>query len=421
MLENDDVIKSRHAIEDQGFSKVVYLSNIFLNDEEAKYQVETRDFLKRELTGLAEEVEKADRYPREAFRILRPTGNLGGLIPKEYGGSNQGAVIASLFAEEMGALSPAIGMCVGASSVLFTWPMVRFGTKQQKTKVLPQLARGEKVGCICITEPNVGSDVAGMKTTAKKEADYYLLNGEKRFITNGGEADYLLVFAITDPKVHAHQGMTTFLVEKTMPGFKHVRDYELMGNRGSKAAHLTFEDVKVPKENIIGKENNGFLVVMDELDIERTMIAGQAIGCARTPFEAAVKYSTKRVQFDQTISRFEGVSFKVADMGMAIDAARLLMLRAARMIDKGLSATKEASMAKLFAVETAVNVTYSALQVLGGIGYTKEYNVEQFARDARLMPIGGGTSEILRYLIQREIYREFKEGQKGSETKSSTG
>jgi alkylation response protein AidB-like acyl-CoA dehydrogenase len=206
-----------------------------------------------------------------------------------------------------------------------------------------------------------------------------------------------------------------------MPGFKHVRDYELMGNRGSKAAHLTFEDVKVPKENIIGKENNGFLVVMDELDIERTMIAGQAIGCARTPFEAAVKYSTKRVQFDQTISRFEGVSFKVADMGMAIDAARLLMLRAARMIDKGLSATKEASMAKLFAVETAVNVTYSALQVLGGIGYTKEYNVEQFARDARLMPIGGGTSEILRYLIQREIYREFKEGQKGSETKSSTG
>ncbi|WXG43518.1 MAG: acyl-CoA dehydrogenase family protein [Promethearchaeati archaeon SRVP18_Atabeyarchaeia-1] len=388
------------------------MSNIFLNDEEAMYQVETRDFLKRELTGVAEEIEKTDRYPREVFRILRPTGNLGGLIPKEYGGSDQGAVIASLFAEEMGALSPAIGMCVGASSVLFTWPIVRFGTKQQKTEVLPQLARGEKIGCICITEPNVGSDVAGMKTTAKKEGDYYLLNGEKRFITNGGEADYLLVFAVTDPKVHAHQGMTAFLVEKTMPGFKHVKDYELMGNRGAKAAHLTFQNVKVPKENIIGKENSGFLVVMDELDIERTMIAGQAIGCARTPFEAAVKYSTERVQFDQTISRFEGVSFKVADMGMAIDAARLLMLRAARMIDKGLGATKEASMAKLFAVETAVNVTYSALQMLGGIGYTKEYDVEQFARDARLMPIGGGTSEILRYLIQREIYKESKEKQK---------
>jgi len=390
------------------------LSDIFLTDEEMKHQVEARRFIQGELTPIAEEIEKTDRYPREIFGILRPTGSLGALIPKEYGGTNQGAVIASLFAEEMGAVSPAIGMCVGASSVLFTWPVVRFGTKQQKTKVLPQLARGEKIGCICITEPNVGSDVAGMQTNAKKEGDQYVLNGEKRFITNGGEADYLLVFAITNPKIHAHQGMTAFLVEKTMPGFKHVKDYELMGNRGAKSAHLKFENVKVPKENIVGPENGGFLVVMDELDIERTMIAGQAIGCARTPFEAAVKYSTERVQFDQTISRFEGISFKIADMALAIDAARLLMLRAARLIDKGLTATKEASMAKLFAVETAVNVTYSALQVLGGIGYTKEYNIERFARDARLMPIGGGTSEILRYLIQREVYKEFRVKQRRS-------
>jgi alkylation response protein AidB-like acyl-CoA dehydrogenase len=396
------------------FLEVVNLSVIFQTDEEIKYQRETRHFFQRELTQLANEIEKTDRYPREIFGILKPTGSLGALIPKEYGGANRGAVIASLFAEEMGALSPALGMCVGASSVLFTWPMVRFGTKQQKTKVLPQLARGEKVGCICISEPDVGSDVAGMKTNAKKEGDYYILNGEKRFITNGGEADYLLVFAITDPKVHAHQGMTAFLIEKTMPGFKHVKDYELMGNRGAKSAHLTFENIKVPKENVVGPENGGFLVVMDELDIERTMIASQAIGCARTAFEVAVKYSTERVQFDQTISRFEAVSFKVADMSVTIDAARLLTLRAARMIDKGLNATKEASMAKLFAVETAVNVTYNAQQILGGIGYTKEYNIEQFARDARLMPIGGGTSEILRYLIQREIYKEFKEKQNKS-------
>jgi alkylation response protein AidB-like acyl-CoA dehydrogenase len=392
------------------------LSDIFLTDEEMKYQSETRHFFQKELPQLADEIEKTDRYPREVFDILKPTGSLGALIPKEYGGTDQGAVIASLFAEEMGAISPGIGMCVGASSVLFTWPMVRFGTQQQKTKVLPQLARGEKIGCLCITEPDVGSDVAGMKTNAKKEGDHYILNGEKRFITNGGEADYLLVFAITNRKVHAHHGMTAFLIEKTMPGFRHIKDYELMGNRGAKSAHLEFQNIEVPKENIVGPENGGFLVVMDELDIERTMIAGQAIGCARTPYETAVKYSTERVQFDQTISRFEAVSFKVADMGTAIDAARLLMLRAARMIDKGQSATKEASMAKLFAVETAVNVTYNALQVLGGIGYTKEYNVEQFARDARLMPIGGGTSEILRYLIQREIYKEFKERQKKSQS-----
>nr|MDO8099085.1 acyl-CoA dehydrogenase family protein [Candidatus Njordarchaeota archaeon] len=391
------------------------MSNIFLTDQEMKHQTEIRQFIQKELTPIAEDIERTDRYPREIFSMLKPTGNLGLLIPEEYGGNNRGVVIASIFAEEMGAVSPAIGMCVGASSVLFTWPMVRFGTNQQKKEILPRVARGERIGCICITEPNVGSDVAGMKTNAKKDGDHYVLNGEKRFITNGGEADYLLVFAITNPKVHAHQGMTAFLVEKTMPGFKHTKDYELMGNRGAKSSHLTFENVRVPIENVVGPENGGFLVVMDELDVERTMIAGQAIGCARTSFEQAVKYSTERVQFDRTISRFEGVSFKIADMALAMDAARLLMLRAGRMIDKGLSATKEASMAKLFAVETAVNVTYNALQVLGGIGYTKEYNVEKFARDARLMPIGGGTSEILRYLIQREVYREFKEKQKKTE------
>jgi alkylation response protein AidB-like acyl-CoA dehydrogenase len=389
--------------------RVMELSDIFLAGDEIKSQLEARHFIQRELTPIAEEIEKTDRYPREIFGILGPTGRLGSLIPKEYGGTNQGAVKTSLFAEEMAAVSQGLGMCIGASSTLFTWPMVRFGTKQQKTKVLPQLARGEKIGCLCLTEPNVGSDVAGMKTTAKKEGDCYLLNGEKRFITNGGVADYLLVFALTDPKVHAHQGMTAFLVEKNMPGFRHVKDYELMGNRGAKAAHLMFKDVKVPKENIVGPENGGFLVVMDELDIERTVIAAGSIGCARTPFEEAVKYSTERVQFDQTISRFEAVSFKVADMALAIDAARLLVLRAARMIDQGLNATKEASMAKLFAVETAVKVSYDALQILGGIGYTKEYKVERFARDARLMPIGGGTSEILRYLIQREVYKEYKE------------
>jgi alkylation response protein AidB-like acyl-CoA dehydrogenase len=387
------------------------LGDIFLTDEEARYQAEMRRFIESKLASVAQDIEDTNRYPREAFEIFRPTGYLGFLIPEVYGGTNKGVTIASLFAEEMGAVSPAIGMCVGASSVLFTVPVVRFGTKQQKTKVLPQIARGEKIGCICITEPDVGSDVAGMRTNAKKEDDHYILNGEKRFITNGGEADYLLVFAITNTKVHAHQGMTAFLIEKTMPGFKHVKDYELMGNRGAKSAHLVFNDIKVPKENIVGPENGGFLVAMDELDIERTMIAGQATGCARTALETAVKYSTERVQFHQTISRFEAVSFKVADMSMAIDAARLLILRAARMIDKGLSATKEASMAKLFAVETAVNVTYSAQQILGGIGYTKEYKVEQLARDARLMPIGGGTSEILRYLIQREIYKEFKQRQ----------
>lgn len=272
--------------------------------------------------------------------------------------------------------------------------------------------KGEKIGAIGITEPDVGSDTAGMKTNAKKEGDHYVLNGEKRFITNGSQADFLCIFAITNAKAHPHQGMSAFIIEKGMPGFSALKDYELMGLDGARVSHLKFENVEVPKENLLGAESFGFPILMDELDSERTAIAGQLIGGARAALDIAVKYSTERVQFDQTISRFEGVSFKVADMATRIEASRLLTLEAARRLDKGLPATKHATMAKLFASETAIDVTYQSLQVLGGIGYTKEYPMEMLARNARLATIGGGTAEICRFLIQREVYKEFKGSKK---------
>jgi len=201
--------------------------------------------------------------------------------------------------------------------------------------------------------------------------------------------------------------MSAFIVESSRPGFEVVKDFELMGMRGARVAHLRFNNLRVPCENLLGKENAGFTVLMDELDSERTAIAAGMVGTARAAYEVAVKYSTERVQFDVPIRQFEGISFKVADMTVNIEAARLLTLQAARRIDNGLKATKEAAMAKLYATETAVEVTNDALQVLGGIGYSKEYPVERYVRDARLMTIGGGTSEIMKYLIQREVYKEF--------------
>jgi acyl dehydratase/putative sterol carrier protein len=257
----------------------------------------------------------------------------------------------------------------------------------------------------------VGSDTAGMETSAiwNEKEQCWILNGEKRYITNGSIADQIVVFAITDPKVDSRSGMSAFIIETAWSGFSVVRDFQLMGRQGVHASHLKFENLKVPKENLLGKLNQGFLILMDELDSERVGIAAEAVGCMRTPFEIAVQYSQDRVQFGQPISRFEGVSFKIADMATGIRAARLLLITAARMIERGLPCTKEATMAKLFATEASVECCDLAIQICGGAGYVRDfYPLEQFYRDARLGTIGGGTSEIMRFLIQREVYIEQK-------------
>jgi alkylation response protein AidB-like acyl-CoA dehydrogenase len=385
------------------------MSEILFGEAENKFRKEVRRFVESELAPVSEEIERKEDFSlvREFIGKMGKKGYLGSPYPPKYGGTEKGMAFEIIVAEEVSAMNPGTDMSRAASSLFYSMPVFKFGSEEQKKKYLVPVIKGEKIGAIGITEPDVGSDTAGMKTRAKLEGKDYVINGEKRFITNGSQADFLCVFAITNLEVHPHQGMSAFLVEKGMPGFTAVKDYELLGQHGAKVSQLEFKNVKVPKENMIGKENDGFKVLMDELDRERVCIAAQALGYARTPFEAAVKYSNERAQFDKKIRSFEGVSFKIAEMATKIEAAKLLTLQAARILDKGIAATKQATMAKIYSTETAFEVASNALQILGGIGYTREYPVERMLRDSRLMMIGGGTAEVLRFLIQREVFKEF--------------
>jgi butyryl-CoA dehydrogenase len=385
------------------------MSEILFSETEVKFRKEVKKFVESELLPVSEEIERTENFSLVRGFIAKAgkRGYLGSPYPAKYGGTEKGMVHEIIIAEEISAVNPGTDMSRAASSLFYSMPVFKFGDEEQKKKYLVPVIKGEKIGAIGITEPDVGSDTAGMKTKAKLDGKNYVLNGEKRFITNGSQADFLCAFAITNPNVHPHQGMSGFIVEKGMPGFTAVKDYELLGQHGAKVSQLKFENVRVPKENLIGKENDGFKVLMDELDRERAVIAAQALGYARTPFEAAIKYSNERAQFDKKIKSFEGVSFKIAEAAMKIEAAKLMTLEAARMLDKGVPATKQATMAKVYSTETAFEIASNALQILGGIGYTKEYPVERMLRDSRLMMIGGGTAEVLRFLIQREVYKEF--------------
>ncbi len=381
------------------------MSDVFFTEEENAFRKKLRDFIEAEISPHARDIEENNRYPRDLIRKMGDAGYLAVFHPVEYGGSGKGLSTEIIVCEELSAVSPAMDMSRMASVTLYGAPLRRFGTEEQKQKYLTPVVKGEKIGAIGITEPKVGSDTAGMETKAVKEGDEYIITGEKKFITNGSQADYLCLFAITNPTVDPKKGMSSFIFPKTTKGFSVVEDHNLMGMKGARVSQLKFENCRIPAENLVGKENEGFRVLMDELDSERTAIAAEAVGYCRVPYEEAVKWSCERIQFDQPIRFFEGVSFKIAEMATKIEAARLLTLKAARMYDKGMKITKEAAMAKIFATEASVDVANNALQILGGSGYTKNYRVEQFLRDARLMMIGGGTAEILRFLIQREIYK----------------
>lgn len=382
------------------------MNDIFFTEEENAFRKELREFIEAEIAPHTRDIEENNRYPRDLIKKMGDAGYLAVFHPPEYGGSGKGLSTEIIVCEELSAVNPAMDMGRMASVTLFGAPVRRFGTEEQKKKYLIPVIKGEKIGAIGITEPDVGSDTAGMKTKAVREGDEYIINGEKKFITNGSQADYICLFAITNPDVHPKNGMSGFIFPTNTRGFSVVEDHQMMGMSGARVSRLKFENCRIPAENLVGEENKGFRVLMDELDSERTAIAAEAVGYCRTPYEEAVKWSCERVQFDQPIRYFEGVSFKIAEMATKIEAARLLVLKAARMYDRGLKITKEAAMAKIFATETAVDVANNALQILGGNGYTKNYRTEQFLRDARIMMIGGGTAEILRFLIQREIYKE---------------
>lgn len=385
---------------------VEYLSNALWTEDEIKFRREVRAFCDKEIAPIADEIDKGP-YPRELLRTIGKAGYMGVHHDKAVGGTNRGLSYEIIVAEEISATNGGLDMARMASTTLYGMPVARFGTPEQKKKYLEPVVAGDKIGCIGITEPDVGSDTAGMKTRAEKDGDDWILNGEKRFITNGSQADFMCAFAITDPDVKPKDGMSAFIVDTKTDGFSVVQDHDLLGMKSARVSWLKLEDVRVPNDMLLGDPGMGFHILMDELDSERTAIAGEAIGYGRTPYEIAVKYSTERHQFGRPISAFEGVSFKVADMAMKLEAGRALTLIAARMYDRGENITKAASIAKLYTTEAAIQITNDALQILGGMGYTTDYPVERFLRDARLMTIGGGTAEILRFLIQREVYKEF--------------
>ena len=383
-----------------------FLSDALWTEDEIKFRKEVRSFCEKEIEPIADEIDKGP-YPRELLKKIGDVGYMGVLHDKEAGGSKKGVSYEIIVAEEISAVNGGLDMARMASTTLYGMPISRFGTPEQKRKFLKPIVSGDKIGCIGITEPDVGSDTAGMKTHAEKDGDEWVINGEKRYITNGSQADYMCCFAITDPSVSSKQGMSAFIVDTKSDGFSVVKDHDLLGMKSARVSWLKLEDVHVKPGLVLGELGQGFQILMDELDSERTAIAGEAIGYGRTPYEIAVRYANEREQFRRPIRMFEGVSFKIADIAMKLEAGRALTLTAARMLDKGEKATKQASIAKLYTTEAAIEITNTALQILGGAGYTTDYPIERFLRDARLMTIGGGTAEILRFLIQREVYKEF--------------
>ena len=376
-----------------------------LTRPEQEFQKRVRAFASKHVAPIAEEVEQG-RFPREILEKLGRQHLLGAAFSKADGGLGLGWTFETIVAEEVSAVSAATEMARLASAALYAAPLAYFANKNQKREYLRPVLAGEKIGALALTEPNAGSDTGAIRTFAKRSRGNYLVSGEKRFITNGGVADYLFVFAVTDAKRPAKSGVSGFVIPRQSAGVKIIKSYGLLGMRGANVAHIQFRNVKVPQESLVGGYNRGFKILLDELDRERPAVGAGMIGIARSAFNAAVRYSSVREQFGRPINRFEGVSFKIAEMAVKLEASRLLILQAARLLDQRKRATKEGAIAKLYATEAAFNITHQALQVHGGIGYTTDLPVERYFRDARFMMIGGGTSEIMKYIIQREVYRE---------------
>uniref|UniRef100_A0A7C3YSN4 Acyl-CoA dehydrogenase n=1 Tax=candidate division WOR-3 bacterium TaxID=2052148 RepID=A0A7C3YSN4_UNCW3 len=374
-----------------------------LNENQKMIQEMVRKFAREQLEPVASEYDRTGEFPRENIKKLAELGLMGMIVPEKYGGAGMDFVSLAIAIEEISRACASTGVIVAVNNSLVSYPILTFGTEEQKNKYLPPLANGEKLGAFALTEPNVGSDPASLETTARLEGDYYILNGTKRFITNGGAADVFLVFATID-KTRGYKGICAFIVEKGFKGFSLGKHEDLMGIRATANCELVFEDCPVPKENLLGKEGEGFKIALHTLDCSRIDIGAQAVGIAQAAMEKAIQYSKERKQFGKYLYEFEMIQEMLALMATKIQAARLLVYYAAFCKDKGLPRfSKEASMAKLFAAEVCVEVTKNAVQIHGGYGYTKDYAVERYYRDAKCMEIYEGTSEIQKIVIARNL------------------
>jgi butyryl-CoA dehydrogenase len=373
-----------------------------LNEEQQMIRRMVRDFAEKEIMPIAQETDKTGEFPWQTIHKMAHLGLLGLPIPEEYGGAGADNVSFAIALEEIARACGSTAITLDAHTSLASEPIYLFGSEEQKQKYLVPLARGEKLGAFGLTEPEAGSDAGATRTRAVLDDDEWVINGQKTLITNGSIADVVVMTAVTDPE-KGTRGISNFIVEKGTPGFRPGRDEEKMGLKGSITSELFFEDCRAPKENLLGKEGEGFKQFLITLDAGRIAIGAMALGLAQGAFEKAVAYSKERVQFGQPIANFQAIQWMTADMATEIDAARLLVYRAAWLKDKGMRFTREAAMAKLYASEAAERACFKALQIHGGYGYTKEYDVERYYRDQRLCTIGEGTSEIQRLVIARQV------------------
>ncbi|MGP1514930.1 MAG: acyl-CoA dehydrogenase [Bacteroidales bacterium] len=363
-----------------------------------------REFAENEVKPLAAEIDEQERFPMETVEKMRKIGIMGIPIPKQYGGQGGTTQMYSMAVEELSKVCATTGVVVSSHTSLCAEPILIFGTEEQKMKYLPKLSSGEWIGAFGLTEPNAGTDAAMQQTTAVDTGDKWILNGNKIFITNASYADVYVVFAMTDKSLGT-KGISAFIIEKDFKGFSIGKKEKKLGIRGSATCELIFENCEVPKENLLGKEGKGFKIAMITLDGGRLGIASQALGIAQGAMDETVKYVKERKQFGKTIGQFQNTQFQLADMETKINAARLLVRNAAYKVDMGLPHTKEASMAKLYAAEVAMEMTTKAIQLHGGYGYTREYPVERMFRDAKITEIYEGTSEVQRMVIAGHLLK----------------
>jgi alkylation response protein AidB-like acyl-CoA dehydrogenase len=374
-------------------------------DELLEIRRVARDFAEKEIRPHVMEWDEKQLFPREILSRLGDLGFMGILIPAEYDGSGLGYMEYITIVEELSRVDGSVGISVAAHNSLCTGHIFTFGTEDQKQRFVVPLAKGEKIGAWSLTEPEAGSDAGGTQTTARLEGDHWVLNGQKTFTTHGTYGDICVAMAMTN-KQAGHHGISAFIVEKGTPGFSAGKKENKLGLRASDTSTVIFDDCRIPKENLLGLAGHGFVDALTILDGGRISIAALALGMAQGAYEAALKYSQQRKQFGKTISAFQGIQFKLADMATDIDCARLLTHRAAWMKDQGMKTTLESSMAKLHASEVAVRVANECVQIHGGYGYIKDYPAEKFYRDVKLCTIGEGTSEIQRLVIARELLKE---------------
>jgi len=375
-----------------------------LTEEQQMIRQAARDFAQTELKPGVIERDEHQKFPAEQVKMLGELGFLGMMVSPEYGGSGMDTISYVLVVEELSKIDASAAVVVSVNNSLVCYGLEKYGTEEQKQKYLVPLAKGEKIGAFCLSEPEAGSDATSQRTTAVDMGDHYLLNGVKNWITNGGTASTYLVMAQTDA-AKKHHGINVLIVEKGMEGFTVGAKENKLGIRGSDTHSLMFSDVKVPKENRIGEDGFGFKFAMNTLDGGRIGIASQALGIASGAYELALQYSKERKAFGKTISDLQAIQFKLADMATEIEAARLLCLKAAWLKDKGLPYGQASAMAKLYASEVAMRTTVEAVQIHGGYGFVKEYHVERMMRDAKITQIYEGTSEIQRIVISREVLK----------------